>query len=258
MNRFYLPIDKRLKASFILSLLLHAAVISVIILIISASLRNNSKDNRTILVTLAVSNLNRTKSFRSRQNQQFPAHTNGKKYLKPVSDKTQDLKSVFKQKTNLNNVFQSDNHKNENQAVQRSRTGGSKKQVAQVRSITRVHARANDGAERSGGLNRNKNLKSSAGNIDNDYPNRNLAFIAELIKKNLKYPFAARKMGWTGTVTVRFEITRKGIARNFKILKTSGYSILDENAVAAIKKINSFPKPNGKINLTIPIAYHLH
>ncbi|MDA8091516.1 MAG: energy transducer TonB [Nitrospiraceae bacterium] len=93
--------------------------------------------------------------------------------------------------------------------------------------------------------------------LKDGYVNEHLDYIMELIGKNLKYPLAARKMGWTGKVVIAFIISVDGHVCNVRIIKTSGYSMLDDNAVNTIKKISLFPKPRVNVELTIPITYRL-
>lgn len=50
------------------------------------------------------------------------------------------------------------------------------------------------------------------------------------------YPPAARKAGWEGRVTVRVLIDADGSAASVAVRESSGYEVLDEAAVKAIKK----------------------
>lgn len=243
MNSFYAQTNKRIKASFILSLMAHIAVISAVILIISLR-HNNIKRNRLVFVTLA------NPAAVSLGYRKYYADSGPKTPLQATTDKKKLLTGYGGQKTNFSPFFQKNHYINENKT---SRTNAPVNFGAPVRSPhngIRSNASGIKTGKRAG--------KNTAGNSDGNYADKHLAFITELIKKNLRYPFVARKMGWTGTVTVTFEITQNGSARGFKVVRTSGHSILDENAVNAIKKINSFPKPHDRISLTIPITYRLN
>jgi protein TonB len=89
------------------------------------------------------------------------------------------------------------------------------------------------------------------------YLKRHFAFIRDLILKNLNYPSVARKMGWSGHLTVSFVICEGGKVENIRVIKSSGHKVLDENAVTTIKEIQPFPKPPVKAEIVIPIEYRL-
>lgn len=50
-----------------------------------------------------------------------------------------------------------------------------------------------------------------------------------------KYPLIAKRWGWEGMVSVKIEILKNGNTGKIKILKSSGYPILDNSAVDTIK-----------------------
>lgn len=72
--------------------------------------------------------------------------------------------------------------------------------------------------------------------------------IRQRILSNLAYPFAARKSGIEGRVYIRFSIDRKGNLISFEICKSSGYSILDDASLKAIRLSNPFPPIPDKVN----------
>lgn len=55
------------------------------------------------------------------------------------------------------------------------------------------------------------------------------------LKKNIKYPAAALKKRQQGTVAVQFGVNWDGKVEVFSVLKSSGYKLLDEEVVRAIK-----------------------
>ena len=89
------------------------------------------------------------------------------------------------------------------------------------------------------------------------YVSEHFAYIKKLIQQNLTYPHVAKKAGWTGKVTVSFIVLESGRAESINILKSSGYSILDNNVIKTIKEVSPFPKPPVKAELHMPIIYQL-
>lgn len=90
------------------------------------------------------------------------------------------------------------------------------------------------------------------------YLKEHFAYIRDLVVKNLSYPHMARRMGWSGKVTVSFVVCESGYVENIKIIESSGVGILDKNAVETIKKVSPFPKPPVKAEFIIPIVYRLN
>ncbi|MBE9505158.1 MAG: energy transducer TonB, partial [Proteobacteria bacterium] len=60
------------------------------------------------------------------------------------------------------------------------------------------------------------------------------------IKMVWKYPETARVKGLQGTLTLRFTLNGDGSLRDVKVVQSSGYQILDEGAVEAVKKAAPF------------------
>ncbi len=81
------------------------------------------------------------------------------------------------------------------------------------------------------------------------------ALIRSAIEKAKTYPLLARKRGMEGTVLVSFRIDSKGTPQDVKIIKSSGYRILDEEVPKMLRKASPFPELNGKI--VIPITFKL-
>ncbi len=123
-------------------------------------------------------------------------------------------------------------------------------------SGTEGTGRGGEGAGRGG-----KDFVKAAGALGESgktaYLKKHFSFIRDMIFKNLDYPAFARKMGWSGDCTVSFVICESGGVENIRIVKSSGYKILDENTVTTIKEIQPFPKPPVKAEIVIPIEYRL-
>ncbi|MCS7281204.1 MAG: TonB family protein [Desulfobacterota bacterium] len=90
-----------------------------------------------------------------------------------------------------------------------------------------------------------------------DYLRINLAYIREIIMKNLKYPHIARIRGYEGDIVVSILINEKGIPEDIKILSNSGNELLAKNLIETIKAIGKFPEPPTKVRVIIPVAYRL-
>jgi protein TonB len=89
------------------------------------------------------------------------------------------------------------------------------------------------------------------------YLKKHFSYIRELIQKSLMYPRIARARGWAGKVTVSFVVFENGKVEDVKVNESSGFAILDKNALDTIKKASPFPRPPVRAELIMPIVYRL-
>ena len=90
------------------------------------------------------------------------------------------------------------------------------------------------------------------------YTKQNLEIIRKIIADSIEYPIVARKMGWEGTVVIAFTLSKGGDLLGVEIIKSSGYSLLDEYTVSVIKEVyKRFPLPESDVRIKIPVSYHL-
>jgi periplasmic protein TonB len=89
------------------------------------------------------------------------------------------------------------------------------------------------------------------------YLNEHFAYIRNKILSNVNYPDPARRKGWQGKVLLSFVITADGSVRSLKVIKSSGFILLDKNAIETVRDTAPFPRPPGEAQLVIPITYHL-
>lgn len=81
--------------------------------------------------------------------------------------------------------------------------------------------------------------------------------VKEKIEDCRRYPYWARKQGFEGTVHLKFTILSTGVVKDIKIIKSSGFNILDKEAISTVKRASPFPPIPKKINrstLTIEVS----
>ncbi len=78
-----------------------------------------------------------------------------------------------------------------------------------------------------------------------------------IVLQHIQYPEEAQNRGIEGRVLVSFIIMADGTVKDIKILNSSGYTLLDKNAVDTVKNSAPFPKPPANAELRIPINYVL-
>ena len=65
--------------------------------------------------------------------------------------------------------------------------------------------------------------------------------VKQRIEEVRRYPAWAKKHGIEGEVQVKFAISSSGLSQDIEIIDSSGYRILDEEAVDTIKRASPFP-----------------
>lgn len=107
--------------------------------------------------------------------------------------------------------------------------------------------------------------KAAPSNITGNIPEP-IAGYAGIIQKrileNLSYPPQAKEAGFQGTVKLSLYLSYRGELLDIKIKDSSGYKILDDNAIRVAKEVSSYPPfPSSieqkEIQLEIPIVYRL-
>lgn len=75
------------------------------------------------------------------------------------------------------------------------------------------------------------------------------------------YPETARRAGWEGRVTVRVEVSADGLPIRVALEKSSGYGVLDQAALRAVKTWRFQPRTVGGVAMTgtvdVPVNFTL-
>jgi protein TonB len=75
------------------------------------------------------------------------------------------------------------------------------------------------------------------------------------------YPETARRAGWEGRVTVRVEVSADGLPMSVALQKSSGYGVLDQAALRAVKSWRFQPRTMGGVAMAgtvdIPVNFTL-
>jgi len=89
-----------------------------------------------------------------------------------------------------------------------------------------------------------------------------LAYLHSEFRVRFHYPMLARKRGWAGEVVIALNVNHDGLIDDVAIKKSSGYPLLDDNAVQTFRAIGTVtPAIQSRINtrhrLSIPVIYKL-
>jgi protein TonB len=81
------------------------------------------------------------------------------------------------------------------------------------------------------------------------------------IAKHINYPGIAKMRGWQGVVEIDFQLDGNGKILSQKIHTSSGFPVLDNQALEMVKKSN-FPTPpevlkSSAFNVTVPVSFKL-
>jgi protein TonB len=86
--------------------------------------------------------------------------------------------------------------------------------------------------------------------------------ILALLERNKRYPQAAQSRREQGTAQVFFSLDRQGRVIDSRIVRSSGTSALDDEALALLRRAQPFPRPppelpGQRVDLTVPIRFNL-
>lgn len=91
-----------------------------------------------------------------------------------------------------------------------------------------------------------------------EYLQINFQDIRDRVSENLRYPIMAKRQGWSGQVLLRFTILLSGEIADMQILSSSGYPILDRQALQAIKTTAPYPVPPVQATIILPVTFELN
>jgi protein TonB len=86
--------------------------------------------------------------------------------------------------------------------------------------------------------------------------------IVALLERNKRYPQAAQSRREQGVAQVFFSLDRNGRVIDSRVVRSSGASSLDEEALALLRRAQPFPAPprelrGDHVDLTVPIRFNL-
>ncbi len=81
--------------------------------------------------------------------------------------------------------------------------------------------------------------------------------IRDAIMKNIEYPEWARKMGFEGKTLLSFIVLENGTISRIKVVKSSGYRLLDDSAKEGVARTVISKKVPYRVVVHLPVIYKL-
>jgi protein TonB len=86
--------------------------------------------------------------------------------------------------------------------------------------------------------------------------------VVGLIERNKRYPTAAQARHEQGTAQLAFSLDRQGRVTASRIIKSSGSTALDAEAMELVKRAQPFPPPptdlpGAQVDLSVPIRFNI-
>jgi protein TonB len=86
--------------------------------------------------------------------------------------------------------------------------------------------------------------------------------ISELLARHREYPRIALARGWEGLVTMRLHISPDGKLVDAFVQESSGYEVLDAQALAMLKQVRALPAPPAALRdrefaVLVPVVFRL-
>ena len=90
---------------------------------------------------------------------------------------------------------------------------------------------------------------------------RVISIIYKELQPYFSYPKQAVRRNWQGKVLLSLQVTSSGQIKRIQITKSSGYNLLDQAAIKALRRIENLPYASNwlatDIELNLPIIYKL-
>ena len=90
---------------------------------------------------------------------------------------------------------------------------------------------------------------------------RFLQEVKDRLERAKRYPWPARFRGQEGTVRLEFVINAEGKAGAIRLVESSRWPILDEEAIATVERVDRFPDPptgwNRDVSILVPLIFKL-
>ena len=86
--------------------------------------------------------------------------------------------------------------------------------------------------------------------------------IAQQVERHKGYPAAARARHETGVAQLAFKIDRQGMVVASRVVRTSGFALLDQETIATVQRAQPFPPPppnmpGDTFEFTVPIKFNI-
>ena len=98
---------------------------------------------------------------------------------------------------------------------------------------------------------------SSAGGSAKGYIRANFAYIQRHIRQHLEYPRQARMLFQSGVAHYSFVVEKSGKVSSLRLIKSSGFPLLDKAGEKAISDASPLPAPPEPARITMPISFTL-
>lgn len=93
------------------------------------------------------------------------------------------------------------------------------------------------------------------GGVPSLVPGDPLAEIRRMIESHKSYPRLARRKGWEGEVVVELSFDGSGALRDVQVVRRSGYRVLDQATLTAVRSAGPFPPLSGRVQ--VPVSYRI-
>lgn len=89
-----------------------------------------------------------------------------------------------------------------------------------------------------------------------------LGQLQDQLSHYLTYPLRARRRGWEGEVLLSLQLDAHGQLHNIRLLRSSGYALLDRSALRALSRLDRLRLPadaaaRQPVDLQLPVVYRL-
>ncbi len=260
--------------SFLASLFIHSLIIFILLGLFKISAKSSAKYieidlSLTNLITNSLKDQGRLEKKREKKISKIvsKSYINKKQKIERRVKISKEQKPILKKDLSENLFMKRENEKSfkkENKQISMSKNtdvNNADKEKGAIRKVMQnisMIKNIGKGGIGEGGKGNIGEDEGGSEKIKEKFLLKKLFLISKIIQNNITYPYIARKMGWEGRVVVSFILTKEGKINFLTVEKSSGYDVLDKNAIKTIKKVSKyFPLPPHDVKISIPISYKL-
>ncbi len=260
--------------SFLASLFIHSLIIFILLGLFKISAKSSAKYieidlSLTNLITNSLKDQGRLEKKRGKKISKIvsKSYINKKQKIERRVKISKEQEPILKKDLSENLFMKRENEKSfkkENKQISMSKNtnvNSADKEKGAIRKTVQNISMIKNIGESGIGEGGKGNIGEDEGGsekIKEKFLLKKLFLISKIIQNNITYPYIARKMGWEGKVIISFVLTKEGKINFLTVEKSSGYDVLDKNAIKTIKKVSKyFPLPPHDVKISIPILYKL-
>ncbi len=247
----YTDMNRKLSA-YAFSLLLHILFFSAYVLFFGKAV----KYKHIVEIDLSLTEQSANNVEKHHTEEKTPVK---REFIQTHKKSTERIQNAVNKKSEGKLMQNSESYESYREGIQESNSIYEKSENASISGgVVKQNVTENEKRGDASALVQQSKVAGNEKQTSETYLREKLSVISSIVRENISYPPIARRMGWEGKVVICFLLKSDGRVENIYVEKSSGYEILDANAIDTLQKVAKlFPKPPVDVMIRLPINYRL-